>query len=114
LFSLSEFLGERASRLHPDYGPAAMLSGIIALWTREEIGTLKVESIDPVTLVVTDCTICGQLAGTGDMYESSLHEGFFQGAPSTKLGRPAHFRQETNCEGTSGTWCRRLAAGTKL
>lgn len=114
MFYLGEFLGEKAGRLDPESSTLAMLDEFVAVWSKYGIGTLRVESTDPLTLVLSDCRICGQLPGTGDLYECVLHEGFFQGALSVKLGKPVEFRQEASYEGTSGTWCRRLVADIKV
>ncbi|HUI85838.1 MAG TPA: hypothetical protein VLY21_01625 [Nitrososphaerales archaeon] len=110
IFSIGLFLGERASERNPEFSARDMLNEFVAVWNNYEIGSLKLERHDPVTLVISDCRICGQLPGTGDMYECWFHEGFFQGALSAKLARPVKVTQESNHEGTSGTWCRRLVA----
>jgi predicted hydrocarbon binding protein len=52
----------------------------------------------------------GQLNGTGEMFECAFHEGFFQGALSTRMGKPVKVSQETNYAGDAGTRCRRLVA----
>ena len=44
------------------------------------------------------------------MFECAFHEGFFQGALSTRMGKPVKVSQETNYAGDAGTWCRRLVA----
>jgi len=114
MYLLGEFLGQKASSLEPESSPLAMLNGFVSVWNEYDIGTLRIESTAPLTLVISDCRICGQLPGTGDMFECAFHEGFFRGALSTKLGKPVGFRQEGNYEGTSGTWCRRLVSDTNI
>ena len=86
-----------------------MLSEFSRIWQAYRIGTLSVESRDPLVLQISNCTVCGQLQGTGEMFECAFHEGFFQGALEGRLGRPVTVRQQTNYEGEAGTWCRRLA-----
>ena len=91
-----------------------MLGEFVRVWADYGIGQLTVESHEPLVLQISDCTVCGQLQGTGNMYECAFHEGFFQGALSGKLGRPVTLRQETNFAGEAGTWCRRLTADASL
>ena len=74
-----------------------------------EIGSLSVGSRNPMIIQISNCTVCGQLNGTGEMFECAFHEGFFQGALSARLGKPVKVSQETNYAGDAGTWCRRLA-----
>jgi predicted hydrocarbon binding protein len=114
MFHLGAFLGEKAANQDTASSPEEMLKGLARVWDKYEIGHLEIASLDPVALVVTDCRICGQLSGTGDMYECAFHEGFFQGALSAKLGKPVEFHQETNYAGTAGMWCRRLTANVSI
>jgi len=86
-----------------------MLDEFAAVWQSYKIGTLAVESRNPMVIKITNCTVCGQLDGTGEMFECAFHEGFFQGALSARLGKPVKVSQETDCAGDGGTWCRRLA-----
>ena len=109
LHDLGEQLGRRAavrlSRLTVD----EMLGEFASVWQKYRIGSLTVEGRDPLVLQISNCTVCGQLQGTGGMFECAFHEGFFQGALREKLGKPVTVSQETNYEGDAGTWCRRLA-----
>jgi predicted hydrocarbon binding protein len=89
-----------------------MLDVFVATWNEHGLGKLQVTSKSPLELLISDCSTCGQLPGTGEMYECALHEGFFQGALSAKSGKEIKLTQETNYEGTAGTWCRRLVAET--
>ena len=86
-----------------------MLDELARVWQANTIGSLTVESRAPLVLQISNCTVCGQLQGTGEMFDCAFHEGFFQGALSARLGKPVTVRQDTNYEGEAGTWCRRLA-----
>jgi predicted hydrocarbon binding protein len=91
-----------------------MLAEFGRIWQEYEIGGLTLESRDPLVLQISNCTVCGHLQGTGDMFECAFHEGFFQGALGAKMGRQVNVRQETNYEGEAGTWCRRLVADVSV
>ena len=86
-----------------------MLIEFSRIWQDYKIGSLTVENHDPLVLQISDCTVCGQMQGTGEMFECAFHEGFFQGAISARLGKPVTVLQKVNYEGAAGTWCRRLA-----
>ncbi|HKT21882.1 MAG TPA: hypothetical protein VJR06_04615 [Nitrososphaerales archaeon] len=86
-----------------------MLDEFSRIWQAYKIGSLSVESRNPLVLQISNCTVCGQLQGTGEMFECAFHEGFFQGALEARLGKPVTVKQQTNYEGEAGTWCRRLA-----
>ena len=85
-----------------------MLDEASGVWQRYGIGTLVVQSRDPMVIQISNCTVCAQLQGTGEMFECAFCEGFFQGVISESLGKPVKASQETNYEGDAGTWCRRL------
>ncbi len=87
-----------------------MLDEFSRIWEEYKIGTLTLAAPDPLVLQVSNCTVCGQLQGTGEVYECAFHEGFFQGALSAKARKTVSLRQQTNNEGESGTWCRKLVA----
>lgn len=114
MYELGSHLGRRAAERIVASSPEAMLEKLEDAWLEYDIGTLQVVSSDPLVLMISDCRTCGQLPGTGQMYECAFHEGFFHGALSAKLGRSVNFRQDTNFEGTAGTWCRMLVSDTKL
>lgn len=103
-------IGSSAASKMADRTLKGMLDELARVWQEYRIGDLSIESRDPLVLQISNCTVCGQLQGTGDMYECAFHEGFFQGALSTKAGRAVSLRQKTNYEGEAGTWCRRLVA----
>jgi predicted hydrocarbon binding protein len=86
-----------------------MLDEFARIWQEYKIGSLSVVSQNPLVLQISNCTVCGQMQGTGEMFECAFHEGFFQGALSARLGKPVTVRQQVNYEGEAGTWCRRLA-----
>jgi predicted hydrocarbon binding protein len=103
-------IGSSAASKMADGTVKGMLDELAKVWQEYRIGDLRIETRDPLVLQISNCTVCGQLQGTGDMYECAFHEGFFQGALSTKAGRPVNLRQKTNYEGEAGTWCRHLVA----
>ena len=105
-----EQVGRTAASKMNNLSLAEMLDELARVWQEYGIGDLRVESRDPLVLQISNCTVCGQLQGTGDMYECAFHEGFFQGALSLLTGKKVNLRQETNYEGEAGTWCRRLVA----
>lgn len=110
MFQVGVFLGEQAAKKMEGSTVEEMLESFVSTWNEYKLGRLQVVSRKPLELLISDCVICGQLQGTGEMYECALHEGFFHGALSAKVGKDVTLRQETNYEGTAGTWCRRLAA----
>lgn len=107
-------IGRRAASRMADLSLEGMLDELSRVWQAYRIGGLSIESTDPLVLQISNCAVCGQLQGTGDMYECAFHEGFFQGVLSAKVGRAVKVSQETNYEGEAGTWCRRLAADVSL
>lgn len=109
MHELGEQLGKRAATKLANLSLDQMLDEFSKVWQGYKIGSLTVEGRDPLVLQVSNCTVCGQLQGTGEMFECAFHEGFFQGAISERLGKPVTVRQQTNYEGEAGTWCRRLA-----
>jgi len=111
---MGEKVGRSAAQRLSRMTPKQMLEEFSRIWEQYKIGTLTVEGSDPLVLQVTNCSVCGQLQGTAEMYECAFHEGFFKGALSEKLARPVEFRQETNYAGEAGTWCRRLTADVSL
>ena len=109
MHEFGEQVGRKAAEKAADLSLDEMLDEFARVWQAHEIGTLTVERRDPLVIQISNCTVCGQLEGTGDMFECAFHEGFFQGALSARMGKPVRVRQETNYEGDAGTWCRRLA-----
>lgn len=103
-------VGRSAAAKMADKSLNEMLGEFVRIWSDYGIGQLSVESHEPLVLQISNCTVCGQLQGTGDMYDCAFHEGFFQGALSAKTGKDVYLEQETNFEGEAGTWCRRLTA----
>ena len=113
MHELGEQIGRDAAAKLSHLSVDQMLRELAGVWQTYGIGTLSVESRDPLVLQISNCTVCGQLPGTGEQFECAFHEGFFHGALSTKLGKPVTVRQSTNYEGEAGTWCRRLAVDAK-
>jgi predicted hydrocarbon binding protein len=106
--SFGELVGKSAASRMAGLSLNATLDELTSVWEKQGIGTLNVDSTEPLVLQISNCAVCGQLQGTGDMFECAFHEGFFQGILSAKAGRPVSVSQETNFEGEAGTWCRRL------
>ena len=113
MHDLGEQLGRMAAAKLSNLSVDQMLNEFSKVWQGYRIGSLEVEGRDPLVLQISNCTVCGQLQGTGEMFECAFHEGFFQGALSERLGKQVSVTQQTNYEGEAGTWCRRLAADTK-
>ena len=109
MHEFGEQVGRKAAAKMANLSLDQMLDEFARVWQAYEIGTLAVESRNPMVIQISNCTVCGQLEGTGEMFECAFHEGFFQGALSARLGKPVKVSQETNYAGDAGTWCRRLA-----
>ena len=108
MHSFGELVGRSAASRMSNLSMNQTLDELATVWQSQGIGGLTVESTEPLVLQISNCAVCGQLQGTGDMFECAFHEGFFQGLLSEKVGRPVGVSQETNFEGEAGTWCRRL------
>ena len=109
MHEFGEQVGRKAAAKTANLSLDQMLDEFARVWQVYKIGTLAVESRNPIVIQISNCTVCGQLDGTGDMFGCAFHEGFFQGALSARLGKPVKVSQETNYAGDAGTWCRRLA-----
>ncbi len=109
MHEFGEQVGKKAAAKMSQLSVDQMLAELARVWQEYRIGTLSVESRSPLVIQISNCTVCGQLQGTGEMFECAVHEGFFQGAVEARMGKPVTVRQETNYEGDAGTWCRRLA-----
>ena len=109
MHEFGEQVGRKAAARAANLSLDQMLDEFARVWQAYKIGTLAVESRNPMVIQISNCTVCGQLDGTGEMFECAFHEGFFQGALSARLGKPVKVSQETNYAGEAGTWCRRLA-----
>ena len=114
MHEFGEQVGKNAATKMAHLTLPEMLDEFSRIWDSYKIGRLSVESRDPLVIQISNCSVCGQLQGTGEMYECAFHEGFFQGALSARLGRPVTLHQDTNYEGEAGTWCRRLAADVSV
>jgi len=108
MHEFGEQVGRRAAAKTANLSLDEMLDEFARVWQAYKIGTLTLESRNPMVIQISNCTVCGQLEGTGEMFECAFHEGFFQGALSARLGKPVNVSQETNYAGDAGTWCRRL------
>jgi predicted hydrocarbon binding protein len=108
MHQFGELVGRNAAAKLGNMTVEQMLAEFARVWQKYEIGRLTVESREPLVLQISDCTVCGQMQGTGEMFECAFHEGFFQGALEARLGKPVYVHQQVNYEGEAGTWCRRL------
>lgn len=109
MHEFGEQVGKKAAAKMANLSLDQMLAEFARIWQEYRIGSVTVEGRDPLVIQISNCTVCGQLQGTGEMFECAFHEGFFQGALGAHLGKPVTVRQKTNYEGEAGTWCRRLA-----
>jgi predicted hydrocarbon binding protein len=107
LYTLGTIFGRRVAERSAARNLDELLAELSRAWEEYEIGRLQVERREPLTLTIYNCTICGQVAGTGEIFDCPFHEGFFDGVLSTYLGRDVKVIQETNFKGEAGTWCRR-------
>ena len=113
-YSLGFNLGHKVAEKYEDVTLKEMMLDLSRLWEELRIGNLSITREDPLELVISDCTICGQLPGSGEMYDCAFHEGFFKGALSGKSQKEVKLHQITNFEGAAGTWCRRYISDVKL
>jgi predicted hydrocarbon binding protein len=114
LYSLGEMMGRKVVEKLGGMSLTEVLYDLSKLWETMDIGHLKIVSRDPLTLEVSNCMICGQLAGTGGMYECAFHEGFFHGVLASSMRKEVQVHQDTNFEGQAGTWCRRFVSDIKM
>jgi predicted hydrocarbon binding protein len=114
LYSLGEMMGRKVVEKLGGMNLPEVLTELSTLWETKDIGRLKIVSGDPLTLEVSNCMICGQLAGTGGMYECAFHEGFFHGVLASCLRKEVQVHQDANFEGQAGTWCRRFVSDIKM
>lgn len=114
LYQLGAIFGQKMGERYKSIEPKQMLEELSIMWEKMEIGRLNVEKTDPLTILVSDCRVCGQLPGTGGMYNCAFHEGFFQSLLTARFGGRVALVQQTNFEGIAGTWCRRFVADVKV
>ncbi len=114
MYEFGERLGKEAAARMARLSLEQMLDEFSRIWEETRVGRLSIEGRAPLVLQISDCAVCGQLQGTGGMYQCALHEGFFKGALSARLGRDVTITQDTNFEGEAGTWCRRLSTDVSL
>ncbi len=112
--SLGQTLGQNVAQKYSGSDLKEIVLDLSRLWEELRIGRLVIERTDPLELVIYDCTICGQLPGSGGMYDCAFHEGFFESVLSTKLNRKVSLKQVTNFEGNAGTWCRKYITDARL
>jgi len=113
-YSLGRLIGARAAKAYSKLTLEETLHELQKVWEENEIGRLVIESKKPLQISIHDCTVCGQLAGTGAMFDCAFHEGFFGGVLSFKENKNVPLHQVTNFEGGAGTWCRKYTADISL
>ncbi len=113
-YSLGQTFGRRIAEKNEGRTLREALSELSDQWERMELGRVEVIRSDPLTILITNCRVCGQLPGTGSMYECAFHQGFFESVISNTLGKEVNLHQDTNFEGEAGTWCRRFVADVKI
>ncbi|MEM0481549.1 MAG: hypothetical protein QXM16_01485 [Nitrososphaerota archaeon] len=114
LRGLGEEMGRQASESIQLADPQEVLNHLSEVWRRLILGRLEIVSLDPLTIRISDCTICGQLPGLGRLFECSFHEGFFRGLLSHRLKKEVKVWQEAGIAGESGTWTRILKTDASL
>jgi predicted hydrocarbon binding protein len=107
LHLLGEGFGRRAAQRFRSVELDAALNGLVEMWTRLGIGRFEIMSKSPLTIVIRNCTICGQIPEMGRLFKCAFHEAFLEGFLSERLGRRVVVRQESGYEGESGLWTRR-------
>lgn len=107
LRSIGRLLGEKVASMTPSSTLENFMKELSRLWKDWKIGRLSIESVVPLVFYTNDCVVCGQLSETGDIFRCTFHEGFFEAAISSKIGRQVKIRQETALRGGAGTWSRR-------
>lgn len=83
------------------------LNRLVEMWARLGIGRFEIESKNPLTIVIRNCTICGQIPEMGQLFKCAFHEAFLEGFLSEHTGREVMVRQESGMVGESGLWTRR-------
>jgi predicted hydrocarbon binding protein len=111
---LGEEMGRQASESIQLADPVEVFNYLSEMWRRLVLGRLEIVSRDPLTIKISDCSICGQLPGLGRVFECSFHEGFFKGLLSHRLKRDVRVWQEVGIAGESGTWTRILKTDASL
>ena len=111
---LGEEFGSRVAEQYAEADVEMMLSELSVLWKKLEIGTLEIESRKPLTLLIRDCSICGQIPEIGKLFKCTFHEGFIEGLLRRKLGREVHVEQRGEYAGTAGMWTRRYITDVTL
>ena len=114
LSSLGEFFGRKAAEKLKDLDLEGTLGATSEMWKSLGLGKLEVESTNPLTIVIRDCVICGQIPEIGSLFKCAFHEGFLTGLLSSKLGKNIRIVQEAGFEGESGLWTRRYITDVNL
>lgn len=107
-------MGRKASMVIQITDLKAVFNHLAEMWRRLVLGKLEVVSEDPLTIKISNCTICGQIPELGSLFECSFHEGFLMGLLSHRFGREVKVWQESGVSGESGTWTRTFKTDAKL
>ena len=111
---MGEEFGRRAAEKSASRDLRSFVAELSDMWRELGVGKLEVEETNPLTIVIRDCTICGQIPELGRLFNCAFHEGFLTSALSTKLGRRVSVKQESGYEGMAGTWTRRYITDVQL
>lgn len=103
---LGEEMGRKASENIKATDLRGVLNHLSETWRKLVLGKFEVVDENPLTIRISDCTVCGQIPELGRMFECSFHEGFITGLLTHRLGRSVKVWQEAGVSGESGTWTR--------
>jgi predicted hydrocarbon binding protein len=105
--NIGRFFGQKVAEAHEASSLSEFMSELAKLWEDSKVGRIRVESIEPLVFRTDECAVCGQLPAGEVTFTCAFHEGFFEAAFSSKLGRPVHVTQESSFQGGAGTFGRR-------
>lgn len=106
LRDMGKAMGKRFAEMNSSLTFEDFLEELVSLWEKSGIGRLIIQSTRPLVFSTSNCVVCGQLPEAGGQFRCSIHEGFFEAAIGTKLGRPVKITQEVAFKADAGTWSR--------
>ncbi|MEM3097076.1 MAG: hypothetical protein QXV62_08805 [Nitrososphaerota archaeon] len=111
---IGEEMGRETSSKFSQLDLKGLLSQMSETWHILGLGRFEVVGENPLTIRISNCTICGQIPELGRTFECSFHEGFIRGLLSHHLRKQVKVRQEGSTEGESGTWTRTYSTDISL
>jgi len=105
--SIGRLFGEKVAAMHESRSLNEFILQLAQLWQDSKIGRITIEATDPLIFRTDDCTVCGQLPAEEVAFTCAFHEGFFEAAFSSKLGKAVRVEQDRLFRGDAGTWGRR-------